>query len=43
MVVCAPPTPAYAEQIGADGYAADASAAVRKVKELQPAGQSIPA
>ena len=34
MIGGAPVTPAYAEQIGADGYAADASAAVRKAKEL---------
>jgi 5-methyltetrahydrofolate--homocysteine methyltransferase len=34
MVGGAPLTQAYAEQIGADGYAADASAAVRKAKEL---------
>ena len=30
----APLTQAYADQIGADGYSPDASAAVRKVKEL---------
>ncbi len=30
----APVTQAYAEQIGADGYASDASSAVRKVHEL---------
>ncbi len=30
----APVTQAYAEQIGADGYASDASSAVRKVNEL---------
>jgi len=30
----APVTPEYAEQIGADGYAPDASSAVRKVREL---------
>ena len=34
MVGGAPLTQAYAEQIGADGYAADASAAVRKAKDL---------
>lgn len=34
MVGGAPLTQAYAEQIGADGYAADASAAVRKAKQL---------
>ncbi len=30
----APVTQAYAEQIGADGYASDASSAVRKINEL---------
>ena len=30
----APVTPEYAEQIGADGFAADASSAVKKVREL---------
>jgi 5-methyltetrahydrofolate--homocysteine methyltransferase len=30
----APVTQAYAEEIGADGYAPDASAAVRKVRQL---------
>ena len=30
----APVTPEFAEQIGADGYAADASGAVKKVREL---------
>lgn len=30
----APVTEAYAQEIGADGYASDASSAVRKVKEL---------
>jgi len=30
----APVTQAYADEIGADGYAPDASAAVRKAKEL---------
>ena len=30
----APVTAAYAEQIGADGFAADASSAVKKVREL---------
>jgi 5-methyltetrahydrofolate--homocysteine methyltransferase len=30
----APVTDSYAEQIGADGYASDASSAVRKVREL---------
>ncbi len=30
----APLTQAYAEQIGADGHSSDASAAVRKAKEL---------
>ena len=34
MVGGAPLTQAYADQIGADGYAPDASAAVRKAKEL---------
>lgn len=34
MIGGAPLTQAYAEQIGADGYAQDASAAVRKAKEL---------
>ncbi len=34
MVGGAPLTQAYAEQIGADGYSSDASAAVRKAKEL---------
>ncbi|RPI95217.1 MAG: cobalamin-binding protein [Chloroflexi bacterium] len=34
MVGGAPVTEAYAKQIGADGYAPDASAAVRKAKEL---------
>jgi 5-methyltetrahydrofolate--homocysteine methyltransferase len=34
MVGGAPLTPEYANQIGADGYARDASAAVRKAKEL---------
>ncbi len=34
MVGGAPVTAAYAEEIGADGYAPDASAAVRKAKEL---------
>ncbi len=34
MIGGAPLTQVYAEQIGADGYAQDASAAVRKVKEL---------
>ena len=34
MVGGAPLTQAYAQQIGADGYAADASAAVRKAREL---------
>lgn len=34
MVGGAPLTQAYADQIGADGYAQDASAAVRKVREL---------
>ena len=34
MIGGAPLTQAYAEQIGADGYSPDASAAVRKVKEL---------
>jgi 5-methyltetrahydrofolate--homocysteine methyltransferase len=34
LVGGAPITPAYAEQIGADGYAPDASAAVRKAREL---------
>jgi 5-methyltetrahydrofolate--homocysteine methyltransferase len=30
----APVTDSYAEKIGVDGYAADASSAVRKVREL---------
>ena len=34
MVGGAPVTQAYADQIGADGYAADASGAARKAKEL---------
>jgi 5-methyltetrahydrofolate--homocysteine methyltransferase len=34
MVGGAPLTQAYAEQIGADGFSPDASAAVRKAKEL---------
>ena len=34
MIGGAPLTQAYAEQIGADGYAGDASSAVRKAKEL---------
>jgi 5-methyltetrahydrofolate--homocysteine methyltransferase len=34
MVGGAPVTQAYANEIGADGYAPDASAAVRKAKEL---------
>ena len=34
MIGGAPLTQAYAEQIGADGYARDASSAVRKAKEL---------
>ncbi len=34
MVGGAPVTQTYAEEIGADGYAPDASAAVRKAKEL---------
>ena len=34
MVGGAPVTQAYAEEIGADGYSPDASAAVRKAKEL---------
>lgn len=34
MIGGAPLTAAYAEQIGADGYASDASAAVRAAKEL---------
>ncbi len=34
MVGGAPLTQAYAEQIGADGYSSDASAAVRKAKKL---------
>ncbi len=34
MIGGAPLTQAYAEQIGADGFAQDASAAVRKAKEL---------
>jgi 5-methyltetrahydrofolate--homocysteine methyltransferase len=34
MVGGAPVTPAYASEIGADGYAPDASAAVRKAQEL---------
>jgi 5-methyltetrahydrofolate--homocysteine methyltransferase len=38
MVGGAPLTQAYAEEIGADGYAPDASAAVRKAKELLARG-----
>jgi methylmalonyl-CoA mutase cobalamin-binding domain/chain len=34
LVGGAPVTQAYAQEIGADGYAPDASAAVRKAKEL---------
>src|SRR6516164_2961276 len=34
MVGCAPVTQEYADKVGADGYAADASAAVRLAKEL---------
>jgi 5-methyltetrahydrofolate--homocysteine methyltransferase len=34
MVGGAPLTPAYAEQIGADGYSPDASAAVRKARVI---------
>jgi len=34
MVGGAPVTQAYADQVGADGYAPDASAAVRKAREL---------
>ena len=34
MIGGAPVTQAYADQIGADGYAADASSAARKAKEL---------
>jgi 5-methyltetrahydrofolate--homocysteine methyltransferase len=34
MVGGAPVTQAYANEIGADGYASDASAAVRKAREL---------
>ena len=34
MVGGAPVTPEYAEAVGADGYAADASATVKKAKEL---------
>jgi 5-methyltetrahydrofolate--homocysteine methyltransferase len=34
MIGGAPLTQAYADQIGADGYSSDASAAVRKAKEL---------
>ena len=37
LVGGAPVTEAYASQIGADGYAPDASAAVRKAKELSAA------
>ena len=36
MVGGAPITKAYADEIGADGYAADASSAVRLVKEVLP-------
>lgn len=43
MVGGAPLTQAYAEQIGADGYAPDASAAVRKAKDLLTANQPITA
>jgi 5-methyltetrahydrofolate--homocysteine methyltransferase len=43
MVGGAPLTQAYAEQIGADGYSPDASAAVRKAKELLAIDQSLPA
>jgi len=34
MIGGAPVTQAYADQIGADGYAPDASSAARKAKEL---------
>ena len=34
MVGGAPVTETYAQEIGADGYAPDASSAVRKAKEL---------
>jgi 5-methyltetrahydrofolate--homocysteine methyltransferase len=34
MVGGAPVTQEYADAVGADGYAADASTAVRKAKEL---------
>ena len=34
LVGGAPVTQAYADDIGADGYSSDASAAVRKAKEL---------
>jgi len=34
MVGGAPVTQAYADQVGADGYAPDAGSAVRKAKEL---------
>ena len=34
MIGGAPVTQAYADEIGADGYAPDASAAVRKAQEL---------
>ncbi len=34
MVGGAPVTQEYADAVGADGYAADASAAVKKAKEL---------
>jgi methanogenic corrinoid protein MtbC1 len=34
MVGAAPATQEYADAVGADGFAADASTAVRKAKEL---------
>ncbi len=41
MIGGAPLTQAYADQIGADGYSPDASAAVRKVKELLTATRTV--
>jgi 5-methyltetrahydrofolate--homocysteine methyltransferase len=42
MVGGAPVTPEYADAVGADGYAADASATVKKAKELIAARRAMP-
>jgi 5-methyltetrahydrofolate--homocysteine methyltransferase len=42
MVGGAPVTPEYADAVGADGYAADASATVKKAKELIARRRAIP-